>query len=92
MENRKYKTTMYSPPKALAAWDMLEIRCRQLKEDFHAARCQNLNCNLDRFKINKPRNVNLKSYPVFAPMHFRGMPKNVEVLVPVGCYCKASIY
>ena len=79
--------TIYSPAGALAAWDNIEIRCKKLNVDFYAAKCKNLNCNLKRFKINKPQTVYVKTSPVFVSKHLRGMPEGVETLIPVACYC-----
>ena len=82
--------TKYSPDGALAEWDMIEIRCKKLHDDFYAAKCKSLNCNLQKFNIKKPDAVHVKSSPVFVARHLEGMPIRAKVLIPVACYCKVS--
>ena len=80
--------TLYSPDGALARWEKIHIRCKKLEEDFYAARCLSLNCNLGEFDITKPLDVSVKTSPVFVVNHLEGMPVRAKVLVPVACYCK----
>ena len=57
-----------------------------------AARCKSSKCNLEQFDIEKPDDVSLRSAPVWASRRFNNMPKHVEVLVPVGCFCEVVDY
>ena len=82
--------TAYSPTGALAAWDTIQIRCKKLHEDFYAAKCKTLNCNLEKFKMIKPDSVSIRSYPIFEYKHLTGMPDRVKVLIPVACFCQVQ--
>ena len=74
---------------ALAAWDMVELRCRKLKEVFYAAMCRNSYCNIANFGMKRPIGVALFSKPVFASRRISGMRPRKTVLVPIACSCQA---
>ena len=75
---------------ALAAWDIVELRCRRLKENFYAALCRNESCDLGKYRMTKPDGVELRSKPVYASRSISGMGERKKVLVPIACICQAK--
>ena len=76
------------PYESLAKWDIVEIRCRHLREVFYAALCQNTNCNIESYGMTKPRNLILDTKPIFAARYINGLDPNKTVLVPIACSCQ----
>lgn len=71
---------------AFAQWDNIIVKCRKLDRHFVAAMCVDSDCSYKEYEISKPEGVEFKSMPVFCNQHIG----ELEVLVPVACYCQVK--